>query len=63
MPVIVSNHVGAKDIIGKNGIIFEAGNKEELKKAIMLSKDLKVEKIVIEEWKEFVKKNYILYQS
>ena len=34
VPVIVSDHVGAKDIVGDNGIIVQAGCVDELKRAI-----------------------------
>ena len=33
VPVIVSDHVGAKDIIGGGGIVVKAGSCEELKDA------------------------------
>ena len=36
VPVIVSDNVGAKDIIGDCGIVFRAGSISELKEAIML---------------------------
>lgn len=40
VPVIVSDHVGSKDIIGQGGILVEAGNVGELKKIICdLSKE------------------------
>ena len=35
VPVIVSNHVGAKDVIGDGGYVVQAGNVKELKNALM----------------------------
>lgn len=35
VPVIVSNHVGAKDIVGDDDIVVEAGSVQELKEAIV----------------------------
>ena len=70
VPVIVSDRVGAKDILGKAGIVIKAGSVEELKNAI---KDLTLDRqknmrqaikdsIEIMDWKKFVKCNYELYQ-
>lgn len=69
LPVIVSDHVGSKDIIGDGGIIVSAGSKQELKKAIKsLSFDLCVklrnniiETAKIKTWDEYVKENQSLY--
>lgn len=59
VPVIVSDHVGAKDIVGNNGMIVQAGNADELKNAI-LSMDKTVEGSV-KSWRQFLDENYQLY--
>ena len=69
VPVLVSDRVGAKDLITDNGIIVEAGNIEALKSAI---KSLTPERITklknaarkfqYYSWDEFVCKNYDLYR-
>lgn len=69
VPVLVSERVGAKDIIGNGGIIIEASNKKALKNAILeLDRDkiksLREEIILncrIKTWKQFMKENYLLY--
>lgn len=69
VPVIVSNHVGAKDIVGKCGVVVEAGSVESLKQAI-LSLDKEKISLLNEEiqhstfdslWPDFVMKNEKLY--
>lgn len=35
VPVIVSNHIGAKDVVGSNGIVVQAGDVDELKNAML----------------------------
>lgn len=61
VPVIVSDHVGAKDIVGQNGLIVKAGNVEELKKAIK-SMDMQVDTDV-KSWRQFVDENYEMYRG
>lgn len=69
VPVVVSNHVGAKDIIGNCGIIVEAGNVNELKNALesLTIKQIKLYReniknyLQIKTWNTFVKENYVLY--
>ena len=68
VPVIVSDHMGAKDIIGGGGIIVKAGSCEELKDAVMSCTPEKLEQmrkslleVPVPEWKAFVEKNYELY--
>lgn len=69
-PVIVSDRVGAKDIIHDGGIIVEAGNIESLKEALlsMTPKRQKEFRKNIEEhcpiktWREFAEENYLLYK-
>lgn len=72
IPVIVSDHVGAKDIVGNAGIIVKAGDISELKNVIEalindpdnLSK-LKdnAKKKEVKTWKQFVDENYELYHK
>lgn len=69
VPVIVSDHIGAKDIIGKGGIIVEAGNSEELKITIASLSENKLERlrarvqtsVQIKTWEQFLLENYELY--
>ncbi len=61
VPVIVSDHVGAKDIVGQNGIIVKSGNSDQLKDAI-LSCDIKVN-AQVKEWKDFLIECYGIYRS
>lgn len=70
VPVIVSNHVGAKDIVGCGGIVIEAGSQFELKDAITSLSSEKIQilrsniqkTVDIKTWEQFVKENYELYQ-
>lgn len=71
VPVIVSDHVGAKDIIGDCGTVVKSGSVEELKKAIInLSNELnnsdceksQGEKIRIT-WRDFIDENYSIYKG
>lgn len=71
VPVIVSDHVGAKDIVGTGGIVIKAGDTEELKRAISgltikaqerLRKNIK-ENIQIKTLKMFMAENYQLYRE
>lgn len=71
VPVIISDHVGAKDIIGNGGIIVQSGNKEQLKQAILsltrerqseLRKTI-MESIKIKDWKTFLDETYQLYDG
>ena len=69
VPVIVSDHVGAKDIIGEGGMIVEAGNKKQLKDAIAgLTEERQttlrkavLESVVIKTWRTLVDETYVLY--
>lgn len=71
VPVIVSDNVGAKDIIGEGGLIVKANNVKSLRLAIeslneeLLNKLRKaiLEKVPIKTWDQFVKENYILYSE
>lgn len=59
VPVIVSDHVGAKDIVGDNGIVVTAGNVQELKKAIKTIDKQVVENV--KSWQQFLTENYKMY--
>ena len=61
VPVIVSDHVGAKDIVGDNGIIVKAGSVDDLKNAIKTI-DCPVE-INVKNWKQFMSENYEMYEG
>lgn len=59
VPVIVSDHVGAKDIIKNNGIIVKAGDINELKNAI---KTINIDvDIQLKSWNEFLGEIYEIY--
>lgn len=59
VPVIVSDHVGAKDIIGDNGVVVKAGDAEELKNAIKtINKSVKID---VKNWNRFMDENYEMY--
>ena len=71
VPVIVSDHVGAKDIVQNCGIIVRAGDIEDLKNAIerldeetlrRMRENIKKD-FQIETWIEYVNKNYSLYST
>ena len=60
VPVIVSDHVGAKDIVGQNGLVVETGNVEELKKAIMtIDKHIETD---VKSWRQFLEENNEIYR-
>lgn len=71
VPVLVSENVGAKDIVGNCGVIIKVADKEELTQAIIdftpeVTRKYKnnIQKnMVLKTWKEFVDENYVLYQS
>ena len=71
IPVIVSNRVGAKDIIGNGGIVLEAGDAQQLKSVVA---ELTEEKIMelrksvqkdarIKTWRQLVLENYKMYED
>lgn len=70
VPVIVSDSVGAKDIIGNGGIVVEAGNRNSLREAIIALTPEKLRELrnniqksaKIKTWKQFVEENYELYR-
>ncbi len=68
VPVIVSDHVGAKDVIGNAGVIINAGNVEALKGSILAMTYEKINSykqqascVTLKTWNEFVKENYSIY--
>lgn len=68
-PVLVSNNVGAKDIIGRCGLVFNADNEIEFLKSVkqvikeidILNKN--VQKVRVKEWSSFVQEMQDLYVS
>ncbi len=71
VPVIVSDHVGAKDVIGDGGIIIPANSASALKDAILsLSAERCAEfrkniqkNVKIKTWLEYVQENQTLYKA
>ena len=68
VPVIVSDHVGAKDVIGNGGIVVEAGNVEKLKNAIKCIKIDEIRKSLqqtakVKLWTDFINENYSMYEE
>lgn len=59
VPVIVSDHVGAKDIVEDNGIVIQAGDSEQLKEAIKT--DFEECNVKVKQWQQFVFDNYKIY--
>ena len=60
VPVIVSDHVGAKDIVGESGMIIKSGDVNELKNAIkFMDKHVSVK---VKKWNEFILENYKIYE-
>lgn len=60
VPVIVSDHMGAKDIVDTNGIIVKAGSVSDLKEAIIKIKEYSV----IDQtklWNSFIAEVYAFY--
>ena len=62
VPVIVSDHMGVKDIVGESGIIVKAGSVSELKRAIRdINKYRTINSVKL--WDYFVKEIYNLYSE
>lgn len=69
VPVVVSDHVGAKDLVGNNGIVVKAGSVDELKSAILMVKS-NLEKLTanvqtdcrIKDWNSFLLEIETLYR-
>lgn len=70
-PVLVSDHVGAKDIVDDGGIIVPAGSADELEQALDRLNPQKLSEMrdaisrlpSVLDWKQFVKNNYSLYEE
>lgn len=71
IPVIVSDHVGAKDIVNDGGIIVEAGSVESIKAAVLSLTYEKMQelrnniqtKCQIKTWKKFIDEIYSVYEG
>lgn len=68
VPVIVSDHMGAKDIVGDSGIVVKAGNALELKNSIteLFKNDTikrNVLKTEVKPWEKLVADMYGLYKG
>lgn len=62
VPVIVSDHMGAKDIVNSNGLIVKTGSVQELKEAILqINKTSVFEKVKL--WHCFMKELYAFYED
>ena len=69
VPVIVSDHVGAKDVVGDGGIVVPSGSEEAIKSAILSLSTHKLKKMresiqissIIKTWHQFVRENSSLY--
>ena len=61
VPVILSDHVGAKDIVEDNGMVVEAGNVENVRAAIE-NIDEQVD-IRVKDWKQFLDENYTIFYT
>lgn len=70
VPVIVSDHVGAKDLVGNNGIVVKAGSVDELKSAVLMAKS-NLDKLTanvqtdcrIKDWNSFLLEVESLYRG
>ena len=60
VPVIVSDHMGVKDIIGESGIVVKTGEVEELKNALTKIGEYKSTNLV-KSWKTFTKEIFDFY--
>ncbi len=70
VPVIVSDHVGAKDIIGRGGLVVKAGDKQQLKQAIgsltadrlrQIRKEI-IADVQIKVWRTLMDETYQMYE-
>lgn len=69
VPVLISDHMGAKDIVGKGGMVLPAGSAEELKQAIAGLTPGKLrqmrqairQEVSVKTWPVFMEENYALY--
>lgn len=60
VPVIVSDHVGAKDIIGNAGIVVPVGNEDALIKAF--NNIERGNHVQVKKWNDFLEENELLYR-
>lgn len=71
VPVIVTEHVGARDIMGEGGVVLPAGSAQALKEAIagltpealQTMRKAIAERLHIKTWAEFMNENYALYKG
>ena len=71
VPVIVSDNVGAKDIVENCGLIVKAGDRESLKNAILSLNATKIEELTqnifsskkIKQWDDFAKEIDSVYNQ
>ena len=61
VPVIVSDHVGAKDIVAENGVVVAAGSVNDLKEAIKTT--LPIVNANVKKWDMFLNENYEMYTA
>ena len=69
VPVLISDCVGAKDIVGNGGLIIKSNDKDEIKKTIsnlnhdkILELKSNIQNLKLPEWKEFLDNIYELYK-
>ena len=69
-PVIISDRVGAQDIIGEGGMIIKAGSVEALKEAVLKMSEEHIvyrrrikESAPLMEWSDFIDRNYKVYND
>ncbi len=71
VPVIVTDHVGAKDMVGQGGLVIPAGSADALQEAVQSLTPQVLEKmrkavaddVQIKTWEAFLEENRRLYQS
>lgn len=71
VPVIITDHVGAQDVVGDGGIVVPAGSPDALREAIanLTSEKLNAmrqsvqQRVHIKTWSEFMKENNALYED
>lgn len=71
VPVVISEHVGARDVAGNGGIVLPAGSAEALREAIegLTPQSLDAmrqairQEVLIKTWEQFVNENYALYED
>ena len=70
VPVIITEHIGARDIVGDGGMVIPAGSVDALREAIADLAPQKLEtmrqavrSLHIKTWAEFMDENYTLYED